>query len=78
MYKHPWCLLFWENSELSQDIHTYTCAHVHVVHEIIRPRDSQHNTMQLTKTVIFQRKNELPQAGLEPATFCVLCRCSTN
>ena len=44
----------------------------------IRPRDSHTTQCNSPKTVIFERKNELPQAGLKPATFCVLCRHSTN
>ena len=38
------------------------------VYEIFRPRDSQSNKTQCNspKTVIFQRKNELPRVGLEP------------
>ena len=40
-------------------------------------RQSNNNTTQLApEAVIFQRKNELPQVGLEPTTFCVLDRCS--
>ena len=39
---------------------------VNIHTEIFRPRDSQHNTTQLTQD------NELPWAGLEPAMFCIL------
>ena len=36
----------------------------------------QYNTTH-PKTVLFKEK-KLPQVGLEPATYCVLGRCSTN
>ena len=35
--------------------------------------------LHLKTTLFFSReKEELPQAGLEPATFCIPCRRSTN
>ena len=63
-------------------IHTWnTCAYhtlAMLVHEIVQTKrpPKQCNTTQCNspKTVIFQRKNELPQVGLNPATFCVLGR----
>ena len=38
----------------------------------------QHNIIQLTQDRHFSKKHELPKAGLEPVTICVLGRCSTN
>ena len=47
-----------------------------VSNETVRSGDSQRNRMQLT----FKENDYelLPQAGLEPTTFCILGRCSMN
>ena len=47
-----------------------------LLHEIIDQEAIQHNTVQVSQDSHFQRKNELPQAGLEVMTFCILGRCS--
>ena len=42
-------------------------------------RQGKANQLHLKTTPIFSReKEELPQAGFEPAMFCVPRRCSTN
>ena len=42
-------------------------------------RQGKAEQLHLKIILFFSRENEeLPQAGLEPATFCVLGRCSTN
>ena len=42
-------------------------------------RQGKAKQLRLKTTPFFPReKEELPQAGLEPAMFCVLGRCSTN
>ena len=42
------------------------------------PKVIQHNTMQLTQDSHFLKKNKLPQAGFDPATFCILGRYTTH
>ena len=43
---------------------------------LIKTRQGRATT--LGRQLIFPMENELPQAGLEPATHCILCRCSAN
>ena len=46
---------------------------------VTETRQSKATTCTPEETLFFSRgKEELPQAGLEPATFCVLGRHSTN
>ena len=53
------------------------CVHFHI-HKVISPRDSQNNTTQHDDAQPRHHFYELPQARLEPTTFCILDGCSTE
>ena len=75
--------------QFSQDLHNINtiCVHVRVslpyvhinkttwiVHVHVHVK-SVAKQLHLKTAISFRTKNELPQAGLEPATYCILCKC---
>ena len=55
-------------------MHACTFKHTHMFKSVIETRQSKATTPENNP----REKEELPQAGLEPVTFCVLGRHSTN
>ena len=60
-------------------IKVFTCMshlkHIYMYVQLLRQGKARQ--LRLRKTPLFSEE-ELPQAGFEPATLCVLGRCSTN
>ena len=53
-------------------------AHVHVHERIVIETRQSKVTMPEDNSLFSREKEELPQAGLEPTTFCIPGRRSTN
>ena len=58
---------------------SFTCNYMYMYmknsnHETLKA--IQHNTSATHPRQSFSKKNELPQVGLQPTTFCILIRCT--
>ena len=63
--------------DIDDYMYVYTLhVYIHNIH-VNSVNETRHSKATMSEDNS-KRKNELPQAGFEPATFCVLGRCSIN